>query len=134
MAGEIINRDNFNAKKIPALQGPILNGTVWQHEFTTGQLELADVLNLGYLPAGCTLLGFLVYIDDIDSATTLVWKLSVGGTDVSTGNTDGRTAGGAIKVIEPRTLTATDLVTFTVTTAPTAVAGTLYVIPLYIPN
>lgn len=134
MAGETVSRDNFDAKAIPHLQGPILNGVVWQHEFTTGQLELNDVLRLGYLPKGATVVGFLVYIDDIDTATTLVWKLSVGSTDVSSSNTEGRTAGGALKVVEPLTLTAAELVTFTVTTAPTAAAGTLYVTPLYIAN
>lgn len=134
MAGETVNRDNFDAKRIPAAQGPILNGVVWQHEFTTAQLELNDVLNLGYLPAGATVVGFLVYVDDIDTATTLTWKITVGATDVTTANTEGRTAGGAIKVIEPLTLSATTLVTFTVTAAPTAAAGTLYVTPLYIAN
>lgn len=134
MAGETTARTGFSAKNIPAAPGPVITGAVWSHELTTGQLELADVLQMGYIPNGCTLLGFHYYVDDIDSSTTLVWKITVGSTDVVTGLTYGRTAGGGFIGVEPLTVTTASLVVINFTTAPTAAAGTIYLVPMYIAN
>lgn len=135
MAGETTSRSGLDIQQIPRVGGPVLNAAVWTHEYTTGQLELNDVLNIGYIPAGATLTGFFLYSDDLDSnvSPALVRKITVGSTDVATGLTTGQSAGGAFVGIEPVSVTADTLVKVTNTTAAaTAVAGTTVLVPLYI--
>ena len=135
MAGETSQRSGLDSQLIPRFGGPVLNADRWTHEYTTGQLELNDVLEMGYIPAGATLVGFLLFSDDLDSngAPALVRKITVGSTDVATGLTTGQSAGGAYVGMEPLVLTADTLVKITNTTAAaTAAAGTTVLVPLYI--
>ena len=57
MAGETTSRSGIDIDVIPHAQGPILNGAVWTTELATSQLELNDVINMGYVPKGATLIG-----------------------------------------------------------------------------
>lgn len=140
MAGETTSRSGIDASVLPKALGPVLTGVVWTTELATTQLELADVINMGYIPKGATLLGFIPFVDDLDSngSPALVWKITVGSTDVKTGLTLGQAASlvtntGGFIAIEPITVTAPTLVTVTVTTAAaTAVAGTFCLTPVYI--
>lgn len=139
MAGETTSISGLaqSRKSMPSTGGPEVNSDVWSHEYTTGELEANDVLQVGYIPAGATLLGFFMYSDDLDSNGTpaLVRKITVGATDVATGLTYGQSAGGGFVAMEPLTVTSNTLVKMTVTTAAaTAVAGTTALVPLYIPN
>ena len=90
MAGETTARSGIDPQVLPLAQGPVLNGAVWTTELATTQLELNDVIQMGYLPAGVTLIGFVAFTDDLDSGTALVWKITVGVTDVKTGVTIGQ--------------------------------------------
>ena len=135
MAGETIQRSGLDPQLARHAFGPILNAVVWTRELATTELELNDVFQVGYIPNGATLIGFHYYFDDLDSATSLVSKITVGSTDVLTGLTWGRSAGGDFVAIEPVTTTAATLVSWTVTTAPGgAQAGTFYLVPVYIGN
>lgn len=139
MAGETTQRSGLAAslKNMPRYGGPMINSVAWPHEYTTGQLELNDVLEMGYVPAGATLLGFFAFHDDLDTnaSPTLAQKITVGSTDVKTGITTGQAGGGTFIGIEPVTMTADTLVKVTNTTAAaTAAAGTFVLSPLYIPN
>lgn len=130
-------RSGVDIQQIPRTGGPVVNSAVWSHEYTTGQLALNEVLEMGYIPNGATLVGFFLYSDDLDSnaSPALVRKVTVGSTDVKTGITTGQAAGGAFVDMEPLTMTADTLVKITVTTAAaTAVAGTTVLVPLYIAN
>lgn len=123
--------------EMPRFGSPCVNSGVWTYEYATGELELNDVLQMGYVPNGATLLGFFMYADDLDSnvSPALVRKITVGSTDVATGLTYGQAAGGGFVAIEPVTMTADTLVSLTVTTAAaTAVAGTTVLVPLYVAN
>ena len=140
MAGETTARSGIDAQVLPLAQGPVLNGAVWTTELATTQLELNDVIQMGYIPAGVTLIGFVAFADDIDTATTLAWKITVGSTDVKTGLTIGQASAVSTHTltqflaIEPITTTAATLVSVTFTTAPTAAAGTFCLTPIYIGN
>lgn len=141
MAGETTSRSGIDIDVIPHAQGPILNGAVWTTELATGQLELNDVINMGYVPKGATLIGFIAFADDLDSngAPALAWKITVGSTDVKTGITIGQASSVSTHSIsqflgiEPITLTDATLVKVTFTTAAaTAAAGTFCLTPVYI--
>lgn len=141
MAGETTARSGIDAQVLPLAQGPVLNGAVWTTELATTQLELADVIQMGYIPAGVTLIGFVAFADDLDTATALVWKITVGAADVKTGITIGQAAALSTHTltqflsIDPVTTTAATLVSVTITTAAgTAAAGTLVLTPIYIGN
>jgi hypothetical protein len=143
MAGETTARSGIDAQVLPLAQGPILNAAVWTTELATTQLELADVIQMGYIPSGVTLIGFVAFADDLDSngSPALVWKITVGASDVKTGITIGQATAVSTHsltqflAIDPVTTTAATLVSVTFTTAAaTAVAGTLCLTPVYIGN
>jgi hypothetical protein len=107
-------------------------GETMTKAYATGQLELNDVMEFGYIPAGVKLLGFIYKPDDLDSSTGLVQKITVGSTDVATGLTGGQTGAGSFVAITPYTTTAPTLVKLTCTTAATgAQAGNVYLTPVY---
>jgi hypothetical protein len=104
---------------------------------------LNDVLNMGYLPKGVTLVGFIAYATDMDTNGTpaLAWKITVGSTDVKTGITIGQATAASTHsltqflAVAPTTTTEPTLVKVTFTTAAaTAAAGTLALTPVYIGN
>jgi hypothetical protein len=140
MAGETTSRSGYT-DPLPKFGGPVLNAAVWTTELGTTQLELNDVINMGYIPKGSTLVGFFSYADDLDSngAPALAWKITVGSTDVKTGLTIGQATSVSTHSItqflgiEPITATADTLVKVTFTTAAaTAAAGTFCLVPVYI--
>lgn len=109
-----------------------LTGKLFTIPYATTQLELADVMEVGYIPEAVTLVGFLYAPTDMDSATGMVQKITVGGTDVATSLTGGQTGAKSYVAITPIVTTAPTLVSVTTTTAPTTpVAGTLYLTPIY---
>lgn len=141
MAGETTSRSGIDSDVLPHMQGPVLNSVVWTTELATSQLELNDVINMGYIPNGATLVGFFAYADDLDSngSPALAWKITVGSTDVKTGLTIGQATSVSTHSvtqflgIEPITMTAATLVKVTFTTAAaTAAAGTFVLCPVYI--
>lgn len=143
MAGETTARSGIDAQVLPHAQGPLLNGVVWTTELATTQLELNDVVQMGYIPNGVTLIGFVAFADDLDTngSPALVWKITVGATDVRTGVTIGQAAAGLTNsltqflAIDPVTTTAATLVSVTFTTAAaTAAAGTFCLTPVYLGN
>jgi hypothetical protein len=100
--------------------------------YATGELELNDVHEAGYLPPGVTVVGFIYKPDDLDSSTGLVQKITVGSTDVATALSGGQTGAGSFVAITPYTTTAPTLVKLTCTTAATgAQAGNVYLTPVY---
>lgn len=141
MAGETTARSGIDSQVLPHCKGPILNGAVWTTELATSQLELNDVIQMGYIPNGATLLGFIAFADDLDSngSPALAWKITVGATDVKTGITIGQASAASTHslsqflAIDPITTTAATLVSVTFTTAAaTAAAGTFCLTPVYI--
>lgn len=98
--------------------------------YATGQLELNDVYEAGYLPANVTIYGFIVKATDMDTnvSPAVVQKITVGSTDLVTGITAAQSGGNALYGCTPTTLTAKTKISVTTTTAAaTAAAGTLYV-------
>lgn len=136
MAGETTSSSTINTS--PTWEGgPCVVGAPWSASYATGELEANDVKNIGYLAAGVTVIGFAVSATDMDSngTPTLAQKITVGSTDLVTGIQDGRAGTSAFYACVPTTLTAKSLVKVTNTAASaTAVAGTLYVTPLFISN
>lgn len=97
--------------------------------YATTQLEANDVMELGYLPANCTVHGIIYSPTDMDTnvSPAVVQKVTIGSTDVATGLTGGQTGTKSFVGIVPTTITANTLAKVTTTTAPgTAAAGTLY--------
>lgn len=101
---------------------------------TTSLDDVGDIIEMGFLPANCTLLGFLVHASSL-AASALVYKIQVAAVDSVTGITTGGTgaAAGALFVLSaPLVLTAVSKVTYQVTTvATTPAAGTLSITPLF---
>lgn len=144
MAGETTSRSGINSRKTTKYAGgPILNADVWSASVATTQLEANDVLNMGYLPKGVTLVGFIVHATDMDTngTPTLAWKITVGSDDLKTGITIGQATSVSTHTltqflsVAPTTTTAPTLVKVTFTAAAaTAAAGTLALTPVYIGN
>jgi hypothetical protein len=142
MTASTVSRTGIATEAKPKFGGGVLNAANWTHELATTSIdENNDAVNMGYLPAGVTLIGFSYYCDDVDSGTALVAKITVGSTDVKTGITIGQADAKSTHTltqfmsIDPYTTTAETLVTVTFTTAAgTPVAGTLVLVPFYIGN
>ncbi len=101
--------------------------------YTTGMLELNDVAEAGYLPANCTVYGWLVKATDMDTnvSPALIQKITLGSTDLVTGVTAGQTGAAAGYGCVPTTITAKTKVTVTNTAAAaTAASGSLYLVAL----
>lgn len=97
--------------------------------YATTQLELNDVMELGYLPANCTCYGIVYSPTDMDTnvSPAVVQKVTIGSTDVATGLTGAQTGAKSFVGIVPITVTSKTLAKVTTTTVPaTAAAGTLY--------
>jgi hypothetical protein len=139
MAGETTKAAGSDASRkiAPKFGGPLLNGKVLSHDYLTTQLELNDVLEIGYIPKGVTLIGFFAYEDDLDSngTPTLSQKITVGSTDVATAIVLGRIGGASFIGIKPLTTTTATLVKVTNTAAAaTAAAGNISLTPVYLAN
>jgi len=144
MTASTVSRPGIATETQPKFAGPVLNGRVWSVEVATTSLdEAADTVNMGYLPAGVTLLGFIGFADDLDTGVSaaLISKITVGSTDVKTGMTLGQAATGLTSsvssfiAIEPLAITEETLVKWAVTTAAdTPAAGTLCLTPVYLGN
>jgi hypothetical protein len=96
--------------------------------------EQDDVFQLGYIPAGIRVHGFIVSATDMDTGSAaLVYKLRIAGADVVTGVTTGQTAATAAHYLAtPVTTTGLSVVDAMITTAAaTAAQGTVKVRVLY---
>jgi hypothetical protein len=107
-------------------------GEVMSAVYATTELETNDVHEVGYIPAGVILLGFIYAPADLDTGTQLVQKITVGSTDVASSLSGGQTGACSFVAIAPYTTTAPTLVKLTCTTAAqTPAAGTVYITPIY---
>lgn len=137
MAGETTQADGYSATafKGRSRQECVLDVS---HEVTTGELELADVIQLGVVPKGAIYTGGFIATDDLDSATSL--DLLVG--DVN--DPDGLQASAAVGqsaaitmfngsyITNKETTASEQTVSITVgAAAGTAVAGTIRVVVRY---
>lgn len=113
------------------------------HEIATTELQLADKIIFGRVPAGAVYLDGYLATDDLDSNGSPALVLDVGDDDDADGLLDGATTGQAAAVtafngtyITNRTVTsASKAIAVTVqTAAATAVAGTVrLVLRYYVP-
>lgn len=137
MAGETVYADGYvnTAFKGLGRQLCVLDVT---HEITTGQLELADKVIFGKVPAGAVYVGGYMACDDLDGATSSV--LDVGDDDTSNGLLDGTATGqtaaittfNGTYITNRTTVSAEKNIILTVQTAPgTAAAGTVRVVLYY---
>lgn len=98
-------------------------------------LEENDILEVGYVPAGVTVFGFLITISDLDTdvSPAHVCQVQLGTTALVAGLTTGQGGGSDIYACVPTTTTAATVVRFKTTTAPTAAAetGTVQITALY---
>jgi hypothetical protein len=117
------------------LSNVALTAFTMSHTYTTAELnEINDAVEFGYVPAGVTVVGVLWKSDDVDThgTPTLTQKITLGSSDVVTGDTTGRAGTGAFHIITPVTTTAPTLVKVTATAAAaTAAAGSAYLTFLY---
>jgi hypothetical protein len=102
--------------------------------FGTTDNQLDDVMQAGYIPAGVTVVGFLVHSTDMDTAGSpaVVHAILLGATTLVAGITAAQAGGSAVYACTPTTTTAATVLSVKSTTAAgTAAAGTMYVTPLY---
>ena len=102
---------------------------------TTSLDDVGDIVELGYLPANCTVVGFIVSSTDMDTnvSPTATGKLTLGATDLVTGIADQKAGTSAFYGCTPTALTAvTKLVWNQTAVSATGAAGTLDVTALYI--
>ena len=137
MAGETTQADGYSATafKGHSRQECVLDVS---HEVTTGELELADVIQLGVVPKGAIYTGGFIATDDLDSATSL--DLLVGDVNDRDGlqatGTVGQAAGitqfSGAYITNKQTTASEETVSITVNAAAgTAVAGTIRVVVRY---
>ena len=130
MAGETTSLTVATAlaalRTVPVEPGPHLH----VHEVTatysnTNQLELNDVMEVCYLPAGVKIWMLGVTATDMDSSTGLVQKVTVGTTDIVTGLTNGQAATTTLhQLASPYTTSAQEVVSITNTTAASGTPAT----------
>jgi hypothetical protein len=102
---------------------------------TTSLDDVGDIVELGYLPANCTVVGFIVSSTDMDTnaSPTATGKLTLGSTDVVTGIADQKAGTSTFYACSPQALTAVTKLQWNQTAvSATAAAGTLDVTALYI--
>lgn len=121
-----------DAQLVPEVPGPTLTAYEVSATYSaTNQLELADVMELCYLPAGLKIWAIGVTATDMDTngSPLLTQKITIGSTDVLTGINDGRTGASTMyQVPTPYTTTGLELVTITNTAAAaTAATGSIKV-------
>jgi hypothetical protein len=124
-----------DANYVPAQKGPTLH----VHSFaavtvaTTSIDEQDDIFQVGYLPPGVVVHGFIVKATDMDTGSAaLVTKIRINGVDVVTGVTAGQAAGTTAYYCDPTTTAGYEVVDFKVTTvAATPAQGTVTVRVLY---
>ena len=129
MAGETVSLAAGawrEAQVVPAFKGPTLH--VYEMTATysnTNQLELNDVMEVGYLPAGVKVWMLGVTATDMDSSTGLVQKVTVGSTDIVTLLTNGQTGATTLhQLATPYTTSGIELVKITNTTAASGTPAT----------
>ena len=110
--------------------------TTMTFDLTIGDTDTEenDILEAGYVPAGVTVIGFIVTVSDLDSSETPAVVLSVllGSTAKVAGLTLGQGGGSGLYPCVPTTTTAATVVSLKTTTAPdTAAAGTAQITPIY---
>lgn len=123
------------AHQIPKPYSAGLVGVLFTASIATTSLDdVGDIVELGYLPANCTIVGAIVNATDMDTGSAaLIYKITVGSTDIVAGITTGQSAASAFFGCVPLALTAVTKVQINVTTvAATAAAGTLNVTILYL--
>jgi hypothetical protein len=110
------------------------------HEVTTGELELADVIQVGVVPKGAIYTGGFIATDDLDSNGTPLLDLLLG----DGGDADGLQATGTVGqaaaitqlsgtyITNKETTASEQTISLTVgAAAATAVAGTIRVVVRY---
>ena len=139
MAGETTYADGYTNTAFSGLgrQLCVLDVT---HEITTTELQLADKIRFGKVPAGAVYVGGYIATDDLDSNGSPTVNLEVGDDDDVDGLYDGTTVGQAAGIvtfngtyITNRTTVSTEkYIAVNVTAAAaTAVAGTVRVVLYY---
>lgn len=141
MAGETVSGDELTTQPVGyACGGYTLAVLDKTHEMTTGQLEAADVLNIGSVPSGAIFVDGFIATDDLDSNGTPTLDLIVGTSDDEDGLLSSGTAGQAAAVTRFNGAFLTDRTETTAQTniqvkanaaAATAVAGTVRVVVQY---
>ena len=98
---------------------------------TTSLDDVGDIVELGYLPANVTVIGFTVSSTDMDTNGTplAVGKLTLGSTDLVTAIADQKAGTSTYYACAPTTLAAVTKLQWNQTAvAATAAAGTLQVL------
>ncbi len=114
-----------------------LAGTTFTASIATTSLDdVGDIVELGYLPANCAILGFIIQTQSL-AASALVYKIQVAGSDVITGITTGGAGASAAAFslipAAPLVLTAVSKVQINITTvATTPAAGVFNLTPIFI--
>jgi hypothetical protein len=102
---------------------------------TTSLDDIADTIEMGYIPGNSVLLGYYVMSSAL-AASALVYKIQVAGVDSVTGITTGglnAAAGAQFLLTAPLVIAALSKVTVVVSTvATTPAAGTLTIVPLLV--
>jgi hypothetical protein len=94
---------------------------------TTSLDDVGDIVELGYVPENCTVVGFIISTASL-AASALVYKITVGSTDAITGITTGSGAGSAFWGVSPAPLviTARSKVQINITTVATTPAAGVF--------
>lgn len=104
---------------------------------TTSIDEVNDIFEIGYLPKGVTVHGFIVTATDMDTnvSPALAYKLRVNAVDLVTGVTSGQAAGTTLYWCTPTATAGYEVVDAKVTVvSATPAAGTVTVRVLYTPS
>lgn len=94
---------------------------------TTSLDDVGDIVELGYIPANVTVVGFIISTASL-AASALVYKITLGATDAITGVTTGSGAGSAFWGVSPAPITTTAVtkVQINITTVATTPAAGVF--------
>jgi len=138
MAGETTYADGYTTTAYKGGAGEVCVLDV-SHEITTGELELADVITFGHVPAGSIYLSGYIATDELDSGVDAVDLLVGDSTDPdglqatgTVGQAAGITVFSGTYITNENTTTQDEAISVTVGAAPgTAAAGTIRVVVYY---
>lgn len=140
MAGETTYAQGYDGAAFKGFGGGQLCVLDVSHEISAAELQLADKIVFGRVPAGAVYVGGHLATDDLDSNGTPTLVLDVGDDDDADGLLDGSTTGQAAAVTQfngafitnaKKTAAEKNIILTVATAAATAAAGTVRLVLFY---
>jgi hypothetical protein len=134
LAGETTSATRGSQRFGTKLSTNALTANVFTVPYLSTETQLNDVMEVGYIPAGVTVIGFFFASTDLDTGSpAVVQQILLGSTALVSGITCAQGGTADFFTCTPTATTAATLLKIkTTTAAATGAAGTVYLTPLYV--